>query len=383
MRPALPAATSGSAIGRLVDWLADVRNTLAASPKFQRLAILFPPTRPIAHAKARQLFDLVAGFVYSQILFALVKLDVPGRLAHGPMSLSALAQSIDVPEAGTRRLVEAAVALRLLAWRSDGRVALGELGAALAANPGVAAMVSHHGLLYADLADPVALLRGEPRATALSAYWPYATAAEPGALAADVVAPYCDLMGASQALIAGEVLDAYDVGRHRHLLDIGGGDGTFCLAAAGRAPALEITLFDLPAVAERAQARFETHGIARRARAVGGDFDRTPLPRGADLVSLVRVLYDHNDDKALRILKAARAAVAPGGHVIIAEPMAKAKGAETVGDAYFGLYLLAMGSGRARSPSELIDLVGRAGFTGAKIVGTRMPLQTGLITARA
>ena len=41
--------------------------------------------------------------------------------------------------------------------------ALGPLGAAMVGNPGVAAMVEHHALLYADLADPVALLRGAAR----------------------------------------------------------------------------------------------------------------------------------------------------------------------------------------------------------------------------
>ena len=43
---------------------------------------------------------------------------------------------------------------------------------ALVGNAAVAAMVEHHALLYADLADPVALLRGGAP-TRLAAYWPY------------------------------------------------------------------------------------------------------------------------------------------------------------------------------------------------------------------
>ncbi len=46
-------------------------------------------------------------------------------------------------------------------------------------------MVEHHALLYADLADPVALLRGDERDTALRRYWAYAAGAGPAALAAD------------------------------------------------------------------------------------------------------------------------------------------------------------------------------------------------------
>ncbi|MCC7280468.1 MAG: methyltransferase, partial [Chromatiaceae bacterium] len=51
-----------------------MRNRLLASPAFQRWAVDFPLTRPIAQRRARALFDVTAGFVYSQILFACVRL---------------------------------------------------------------------------------------------------------------------------------------------------------------------------------------------------------------------------------------------------------------------------------------------------------------------
>ena len=44
-------------------------------------------------------------------------------------------------------------------------------------NPGIAAMVEHHAALYADLADPVALLRGDESDRRLARYWPYAARA--------------------------------------------------------------------------------------------------------------------------------------------------------------------------------------------------------------
>jgi len=84
-------------------------------------------------------------------------------------------------------------------------------------------------------------------------------------------------MAASQALIAGEVLDAYDLRRHRCLLDVGGGDGSFLIAAAARAPALRLMLFDLPPVAERARTRFAAAGLDR-ARAIGGSSWRGIFP---------------------------------------------------------------------------------------------------------
>ena len=71
------------------------------------------------------------------------------------------------PDAMNRLLV-AAESLRLVRRRADGAWALGELGAAMIGNPGIAAMVEHHAMLYADLADPVELLRRERGGTALA-----------------------------------------------------------------------------------------------------------------------------------------------------------------------------------------------------------------------
>lgn len=363
-------------------WFA-VRDRLLASPRFQRWAAGFPLTERVARRRARALFDLCAGFVYSQILAACVRLRLCDILFEGPQTLPALAQRLALPADAAARLLDAAVALRLAARRGTDRYGLGNLGAALVGNPGIAALIEHHALLYADLRDPVALLRGEGGDTELARYWPYAGADRPAALAADGVAAYTALMSASQALVAGEVLDAYPLARHRCLLDVGGGDGTFLAAAAGRAPALRLMLFDLPAVAERARARFAAAGLAHRASAIGGDFYADPLPTGADVVSLVRVLHDHDDAGALAILRAVRRALPGDGMVLVAEPMSGTAGAEPVGDAYFGFYLLAMGRGRARTPQEIRDLLRRTGFTEIRLVATRRPLQTGLITARA
>ncbi len=365
--------------------LAQAAMRLQADPRFRRLAAAFPLTRPIARRRARALFDLCAGFVYSQTLLAVVRLDLPRRLLAGPRTAASLAPELSLDEAAAERLLLAATSLRLLAVRGTDRAGaarfgLGPLGAALVDNPGVAAMIAHHGLLYDDLRDPLALLRGTAGPTALAAYWPYAdaTAAAPGR---DAVAPYSALMAESQRIVADEVLAAFPVRRHRHLLDVGGGSGAFLLAAADRAPHLRLTLFDLPAVAAIARERLAASGAAARAEAIGGDFLRDPLPRGADLASLVRVLHDHDDPHALALLRAIREALPPGGTVLVGEPMSGTPGAEPAGDAYFGLYLLAMGSGRPRTPQSIARMLRDAGFERPRLLRTRTPMVARVIVA--
>ena len=327
----------------------------------------------MARKRAGALFDLAAGFVYSQVLTAFVALELHTLLHDAPADAASLAPAIGLPPDRTERLLAAATALRLARRRADGRYALGTRGAALIDNPGVLAMIAHHDRLYADLRDPIALLRGAPP-TALRAFWPYA---DTGPVEPEDARRYSALMDASQAMIAREVLDAYDIARHFRVLDVGGGWGAFLTQAERRAPHLRLALFDLPAVATQARARLGATAIT----AVPGDFRTDPLPHGADLITLVRVLHDHDDATVLALLRSARRALAPGGRLLIAEPMARTPGAEPAGDAYFGFYLLAMGTGRPRTPRMLRRMLRTAGFTHARLLPTHTPLLVRVLVA--
>ena len=364
----------------LADRLAGWRNRLVASPRFQRFAASFPLTRPIAQRQSQALFDLCAGFVYAQVLQACIQLDLFRILDEAPRSAAELAPRLSLTEAATERLLGAAAALDLIGRRSGGRYGLAMLGAALLGNPGVGAMIAHHPLLYADLADPLALLRGENRPTALS---DYATAEQPAAAPPADVAAYSALMAQSQHFVADDILAAYDFSQHRRILDVGGGEGAFLCRVAAQATAPALMLFDLPAVAERARLRFAAEGLSLRAEVVGGDMHRDSLPGGADLATLVRVLHDHDDAAVRALLRRVRASLAPGGTLLIAEPMAGSPATRRMAEAYFAFYLLAMGSGRARSPAELTVFLQEAGFTDIRSLRTRRPLLTGGMTARA
>lgn len=367
----------------LIDRLLQTRDRLLASEKFQSVAAVFPLSRPIARARARALFDLCAGFVYSQILSACVQLRLFDLLLDGPLTIAEIATRSGLRRDACARLATAATALRLLEKRSGGRYGLGPLGAALADNPALTQMIEHHAVLYRDLSDPLALLRNESRDTGLSTYWPYAGSAQPAVLAPEEVQAYSLLMTRSQPLIAAEVLDAYPVGRHRVLMDVGGGEGAFIAAAAERAPALQFKLFDLPAVAQRAIAYLRERGLDRRCQVHEGDFFSDPLPEGADLITLVRVVLDHEDEKVLSLLRRARAALAPGGTLLIAEAMSDPDAGDRMGAAYFGFYLMAMGRGRARTRDELSELCRTAGFRAVTHMRGRGVLGTGIVQAKS
>ncbi len=353
-------------------WIAR-RNRWLANPAFHRAALDFPLTRPIALARIEGLFDLVAGFVYAQVLDAVLRLGLLEALRAGPRSLDALAATAGARTETLAPLLQASAALGLTEPLPDGRVALGPQGAALLGSPGLKDMVLHHRHLYADLADAPALFKGEADRGQLAAFWPYAGMNEAGAASAATVAPYSALMAASLPALAEDLLDAVSLRGRRRLMDVGGGAGVFLSAAARRWPSLSLRLFDLPAVAESAAARLASQGLGDRIECVGGDFLRDPLPEGADVISLVRILHDHDEAGVARLLASARAALPPDGLLIVAEPMAGEGRPNRIADAYFAVYLLAMGRGRPRAPTRLEMMLRQAGFSRTRRARTRAP----------
>ena len=359
------------AVTRLRDRWRGWRDALLASASFQRWAAAFPLTRPIARKRAAELFDLCAGFVYSQTLAACVQLDLFETLRGGPCNVAALASRAAMSPAAMMSLCGAA------------HYGLGPLGAALLGNPGIAAMVRHHAALYADLGDPLALLRGQDRARRLAHYWPYALDHSGATLTRDDVAPYTALMAASQPMIVDVVLAAYPLSRHRCLLDVGGGDGSFLAAAARAAPQLQLKLFDLPEVAAIAQERLTKAGLADRVTISPGSFYDDPLPTGADVISLIRVVHDHDDDAVARLLAKVRAALPDHGVLLLGEPMREASGGSDGVSAYFEIYLRAMGQGRPRSAARLRELLNIAGFSQVRVLRTRIPMIASVIVANS
>jgi len=364
----------------------DLRNDLIADQRFQSFAARFFLTRPIAARQARQAFDLAAGFVYSQILLACAELNLFEALRHGARTLDDLADSMKLSRAAAERLLLGAAALGLVDKRGADSFGLGMKGAALLGNPGAFSMIAHHRMVYADMADPVALLRRGPSQAGLSDFWAYARSPDRDSIADEKVSAYSCLMDESQTLVRHDVLDSLSLAGARLLMDVGGGEAGFAMEAARRWPKLQAIAVDLPAVAQRASASIERRGLADRVSAYGCDFLKDSLPGQderdkPDIVSLVRVLHDHDDGPALTLLRAIRSALAPGGRLIIAEPMAGTPGAEAMGDAYFGFYLLAMGSGRPRTAGEIKAMLKQAGFSEAQSVHTPRPLLASMVEA--
>jgi len=353
---------------------------LVSTRRFQSWASRFPLTRGIARREGEEIFDLVAGFVHSQVLHALVEFGVLHMLLEAPLSARTVAARIGLEARRAEVLLRAGAALGLMTLKRDGTYAISRKGAAILGVPGLEAMILHHRAFYRDLEDPAAFFRDGSDAE-LARFWPYVfgQAAE---IEPDVARRYSDLMADSQELVAEETLRTVRFDGVKTLMDVGGGSGTFLAAVAAAHPGLEGTLFDLPEVVPAAEERFRRAGIADRIDVVAGSFRDMPLPVGAETIALVRVLYDHADETVALLLRRVRDALPPGGRLIVSEPMTGGAGPIRPGDTYFALYTLAMGTGRTRSPEEIRALMLDAGFVQVAHRPTRRPFITSVIEAR-
>ncbi len=350
---------------RWIGW----RNRIFTSARFRAFALRNPLMRPVSRAKAESLFNLINGFVYSQIALACVRTGMIARLAAGPLTIAEAAVLGNMPVTAAERLLKGAAAIDLAEQLADGRYMLGVQGASLHGSPGIAEMIEHHALFYADLVDPVALFRRGGGGGQLAAYWAYEGGRD---AASDAVAPYSALMAATQAMVAEQVLAAFRFVGHRRLLDVGGGTGVFVRTVGAAHPHLDTAVFDVPAVAARAPQGFVAHG---------GNFFEDALPEGYDIISLIRIMHDHDDEQVMKLLRNIARALPSSGRLLVAEPMAGTKSARAMGDGYFGLYLWAMGSGRPRSIAENCAMLRAAGLGDIRILPTSLPLAARVILA--
>jgi demethylspheroidene O-methyltransferase len=360
------------------------RNRVFSNAQFQSWAARLPLIRWIARSRANGAFNLLAGFAYSQVLRAYVEGGLFDILKDGPLSAADAGARMGLSHGAALTLLRAGRPLMLSEEPAPDHWMLGEQGAVFATNPGVQAMVRHHRLLYDDLADPLALLRADrSEPTALSRFWTYAGALHGASERGEDTAEYSRLMAASQHFVADEVLASVTFRNVERLLDVGGGHGAFLRHIGTAHPHLKLGLFDLPEVASAgAQVLGETLGTSR-VTAHPGNFFSDSIPEGYDMVSLVRILHDHDDAPAQGLLANIRTSMAPGARLLIAEPMAQIPGAEPMGETFFGLYLWAMGSGRPRSPAEITAMLRAAGFTHTQVIATAQPVNASVIMATA
>ncbi|MFZ3494791.1 methyltransferase [Streptomyces sp. 5.8] len=107
----------------------------------------------------------------------------------------------------------------------------------------------------------------------------------------------------------------------KHVLDIGGGDGSNALALSRAHDHLNVTIVDLPSVLRIAEKNIAKAHPSDRIRLHAVDFPAEPLPEGADTILFAHVLPIFPPRINEQLLAKAHQALPSGGRVLIFNTM--------------------------------------------------------------
>ncbi|HKJ46466.1 MAG TPA: methyltransferase [Balneolales bacterium] len=112
--------------------------------------------------------------------------------------------------------------------------------------------------------------------------------------------------------------EIFDFSQYKTLCDIGGADGSLCLAVAEQFEHINCIAFDLPKVISIAHEKIEKANLADRILTVPGDFWKDDLPK-ADVITMGNILHDWGMDEKMAILEKVYASLPDGGACIVIE----------------------------------------------------------------
>lgn len=317
-----------------------------------------------------RLTPMLGGYELTQMLYVFAELGIPDLLAGAPRTAEELAGEAGAHAPSLHRLLRALSSVRVVARDEAGRFVLTRTGARLRADV--------EGSLR-----PIALAYGqrwwwEAWGGLLAAVRTGETAFEhvhgrplydfleddPAASAA-----FGGLMTARSAADFEAVADAFDFSKAGSILDVGGGRGALLEAILARYPGLRATLFETPATIEQARRELARGKDPARVDLVGGDFFDA-VPEGFAVYTLMNVLHNWDDDPAVRILRAIRAAIPAHGVLLVIQHVIGDDDAPSQAAKLLDVALLVSSGGRQRTEAEYGALLGRAGFVLDRVLPT-------------
>lgn len=177
--------------------------------------------------------------------------------------------------------------------------------------------------------------------------------------------------------VNGPLITNYPFEKFGWIVDVGGGNGSLLLPVLERNPAMRVTVFDLPHVADAARTRITAAGLSDRCEAVGGDAF-VAVPAGADAYVLKGVIHDREDQEAVAILRTCRAAMSEGSKLLLIERILPEQidpdDALTRAKFIHDINMMVNPGGRERTEVEFRNLLAQAGLRLMRVVSMPSPL---------
>jgi len=321
-------------------------------------------------SSAASLLRLIWGIHISRCVYVVAELGIADLLADGAVSTGQLAQRTGSDEPSLYRVLRLLAALDVFQEHDGGSFSLTAIGERLRsdATPGMRSWATvlealggirpfEHILQTVKTGTPGLEYEFETGVFEFLAQHP------------DNAATFDRAMSERTAAYARSVAENYDFSDVRSVVDVGGGNGTLLVEILRMHPHLHGVLFEVPAVAARADAVLDAVEVGPRCQVLAGDFFEQ-VPRGADCYVLANVLHDWDNARSVQILRNCRRSMARGGRVLIVERLIPEDGTDPVPTLLSDINMLILTGGKERSNAHYGELIHAAGLK----LGTIQPV---------
>ena len=256
-----------------------------------------------------EVLELARSFQPACVLAAAADLDIFSRLAARPLTAEEVVSALACDLRATTILLDALAALKLL----------DKQGVRYSVPPSLASILTEHG-------TSSVLAMAQHQANCLRRWAQLAWVVKNGRPAerppsvrgedADA-ASFIGAMQNVSAPIADALIREIQPLDFRHLMDIGGGSGSWTVAFLRACPEAKATLYDLPHVIPLAKKHLTEAGLNDRVSLVTGDYLVGALPGGADFAWVSAIVHQNSRVQNQALFSRVFDALDPGGRIAI------------------------------------------------------------------
>ena len=297
---------------------------------------------------------IALGFMAAKHLFVASEIGIFENLAVAPATLNELAAKSGIPRRTLRISTDAMVSLGLLECK-EGRYR--NSAAATTFLGGKAGQDLRPMLRFLDRISYPAWMKLEDavRRGEGERHFDRFTAEEQQIFSAGVEA--------TTAGMAAALAVSYDFSRHKRVLDVGGGTGSFLVAVLRRYPALQATLFELPGACAVARQRLADEPEGARIDVVEGDFLKDPLPDDHDALIVANTIHVLSVGHNVALLRNMRAHAAAGARLLLVDWwMDSTHTQPSAAPLISGEFLVISGEGQAYGEDDADEWLPRTGW---------------------
>jgi len=342
------------------------RNSLSRNPVALSLRRLFE--RVIVKPRLDRMYYICSGHIYFETLHAAIDLGLFDLLDKRPRLVAAeISEALEIASKPTRILLLGCVSLGLLKKRGD-TYRNSRLSAQLFVTKAPRSVVPiiqwQHHINYRPMAHFAEALRentnvglrefegDEPTLYARLAHVPTLEQIFQDAMKSISIQ--------ANALLARHV----DFSRFKHVVDVGGGNGSNLIHLVTAFPHLKATVFDSPSVCRIAAENIAAHGMTDKISTAAGDCFTDPFPE-ADCILFCHFMTIWSEEKNTQLLRKACQRLPESGAVLVFNMMQRDDGtgplSASMGSPYF--LTLATGEGMLYTWSEYEQWMRNAGFS--------------------